>query len=103
VSPAAADAATASPAAADAATASSSSETASAPAAAATIPTVTHRAGSLSLLISFVVLVIVLGTLAPLFLRWRKRKMLERTGAPNLSFTNEASYERDKPEPQKVA
>jgi hypothetical protein len=103
VSPAAADAATASPAAADAATASSSSETASAPAAAATIPTVTHRAGSLSLLISFVVLVIVLGTLAPLFLSWRKRKMLERTGAPNLSFTNEASYERDKPEPQKVA
>jgi hypothetical protein len=96
-------AATVSPAAADAAIASSSSETASAPAAAATTAIVTHRAGSLSLLISFVVLVIVLGTLAPLFLRWRKRKMLERTGAPNLSFTNEASYERDKPEPRKVA
>jgi hypothetical protein len=105
VSPDAADAATASPAAADPATAKSSSETASAPAAAATTttPTVTHRAGSLSLLISFVVLVIVLGTLAPLFLRWRKRKMLERTGTPNLSFTNEASSERDKPEPRKVA
>jgi hypothetical protein len=94
---------TVSPASADAATANPSSETASAPAAAATTPTVTHRAGSLSLLISFVVLVIVLGTLAPLLLRWRKRKMLERTGTPNLSFTNEASSEQDKPEPRKVA
>jgi hypothetical protein len=99
---------TVSPAPADAATANPSSENASAPAAAATTPTVTHRAGSLSLLISFVVLVIVLGTLAPLLLRWRKRKILERTGTPNLSFTNEvstkeASSERDKPEPRKVA
>jgi hypothetical protein len=99
---------TVSPASADAATANPSSENASAPAAAATTPTVTHRAGSLSLLISFVVLVIVLGTLAPLLLRWRKRKILERTGTPNLSFTNEVSTkgagsERDKPEPRKVA
>jgi hypothetical protein len=99
---------TVSPASADAATANPSSENASAPAAAATTPTVTHRAGSLSLLISFVVLVIVLGTLAPLLLRWRKRKILERTGTPNLSFTNEvstkeASSERDEPEPRKVA
>jgi hypothetical protein len=99
---------TVSPASADAATANPSSENASAPAAAATTPTVTHRAGSLSLLISFVVLVIVLGTFAPLLLRWRKRKILERTGTPNLSFTNEvstkeASSERDKPEPRKVA
>jgi hypothetical protein len=115
VSPTATDAApaspaseTVSPASADAATANPSSETASAPAAATTTPTATHRAGSLSLLISFVVLVIVLGTLAPLLLRWRKRKMLERTGTPNLSFTNEvskkeASSDRDKPEPRKVA
>ena len=99
---------TVSPASADAATANPSSENASAPAAAATTPTVTHRAGSLSLLISFVVLVIVLGTLSPLLLRWRKRKILERTGTPNLSFTNEvstkeASSERDEPEPRKVA
>jgi hypothetical protein len=105
---AAAPATTVNPTAADAATANPSSETASAPAAAATTPTATHRAGSLSLLISFVVLVIVLGTLAPLLLRWRKRKMLERTGAPNLSFTNEvskkeASSDQDKPEPRKVA
>jgi hypothetical protein len=42
-------------------------------------------------LISFVVLVVVLGTLAPLIGRWRKRKMLERNGTPNLSFTNEVS------------
>jgi hypothetical protein len=110
-SPAAADAATAkpsspetvSPAAADAATAGPSSEAASAPAAAAPTPAVTHRAGSLSLLIAFVVLVIVLGTLAPLLFRWRKRKVLERTGAPNLSFTNEVSSDLDQPEPRKVA
>ena len=90
-------------AATPAATASPSSETVSTPVAAATTPTVTHRRGSLSLLISFVVLVIVLGTLAPLVGRWRKRKILERTGTPNLSFTNDASSDRDKPEPLKVA
>jgi beta-lactamase regulating signal transducer with metallopeptidase domain len=94
---------TAADAATPATTASSSSETASAPAAAAITPTVTHRAGSLSLLISFVVLVIVLGTLVPLLLRWRKRKTLERAGAQNLSFTNEASSDPDKPELRKVA
>jgi hypothetical protein len=52
-------------------------------------PVATHRTGSLALLVSFVVLIIVLGTTAPLVGRWRKRKMLERDGAPNLSFTNE--------------
>jgi hypothetical protein len=72
----------------------------------------------LSILIAFVVLVIVLGTMIPLLGRWRKRKMLERTGTPNLSFTNEAntnevspnevntneaSSEQEKPEPRKVA
>jgi hypothetical protein len=54
-------------------------------------------------LILVVVIVIVLGTLAPLFGRWRRRKALERTGAPNLSFTKEVSSDRDKPEPRKVA
>jgi hypothetical protein len=97
VSPPAADATT------PAATASPSSETVSPPVAAATTPTVTHKGGSLWLLISFAVLVIVLGTLAPLLGRWRKRKILERTGTPNLSFTKEASSDRDKPEPRKVA
>jgi hypothetical protein len=97
VNPPAADAAP------PAATASPSSETVSTASAAATTPTVTHRAGSLWLLIPFVVLAIVLGTLVPLLGRWRKRKILERTGTPNLSFTNEASFDRDKPEPRKVA
>lgn len=49
------------------------------------------QGGSLTLLISFVMLVIVLGTMASLIGRWRKRKMPERTGSLNLSFTNEVS------------
>jgi hypothetical protein len=115
VSPA--PASTATPSAQDAATpaaAAPSAETVSPPDAAAVAPApVTHRTGSLALLISFVVLVIVLGTTAPLIGRWRKRKMLERDGTPNLSFTNEvstkdvsrkeASSGLDKPEPRKVA
>jgi len=97
-----------------------SAEAAAPPDAAATTPApaASHRAGSLTLLIGFVVLVIVLGTTAPLIGRWRKRKILERDGAPNLSFTNdestseveadeasrkEASSDPGKPEPRKVA
>ena len=87
-------------------------------AAVAPAPAATHRTGSLALLVSFVVLVIVLGTTAPLIGRWRKRKILERDGAPNLSFTNEvgmndviadeantneANTGRDKQEPRKIA
>jgi hypothetical protein len=64
------------------------------------------------------VVVIVLGTTAPLIGRWRKRKALERDGSPNLSFThdsngtevttneattNEAASGRDKAGPRKVA
>jgi hypothetical protein len=102
------------PPAADAAapaTASSASD-AAAPDAMAPAPKETHRASSLPLLIAFVVLVIVLGTTAPLIGRWRKRKMLERDGSPNLSFTNEESADEvitkeaisdDKREPRKVA
>jgi hypothetical protein len=123
-SPAAADAATSSPstqavspAAADAATAGSPSAPGT-PDPAAIAPPETHRTGSLPILIAFVVLVVVLGTMIPLLGRWRKRKMLERTGSPNLSFTNEvntnevspnevntdeASSEQEKPEPRKVA
>lgn len=96
-----------------AAAATPSPETSNSPDVTATAPTVTHRPGSLILLISFVVLVIVLGTMAPLIGRWRKRKLLERNGAENLSFTNEesagdvianqASSGRDKPGPRKVA
>ena len=85
------------------ATASSSSDTVSTPAEAATTPTVTHRGSGLWLFIPVVVLIIVLGTLTPLLGRWRRRKMLERTDAPNLSFTKEVSSDRDMQEPRKVA
>jgi hypothetical protein len=88
--------------------ASPSSETAGTPAAAAAIPTATHKRGSLWLMILFVVLVIALTALAPFVVRWRKRKMLERTDAPNLSLTHEvisdeASSDHDKSEPRKAA
>jgi hypothetical protein len=87
-----------------AAPASTSSETASTPVAAATTPAAPAKRGALWLLIALGVLVIVIGTLAPLLSRWRKRKFLERTGAPNLSFTREASSDPDKPEqPRKAA
>jgi hypothetical protein len=93
-------------AATPAATASPSPQTASA--AVAATPAVTQKGWSLPLLISAVVVIVVLGTLAPLFGRWRRRKMLEKTGTPNLSFTKEAStdevtFDQDKPEPRKVA
>lgn len=114
VSPAVQDAAT------PAATAAPSAETANPPdtAAAAPAPVVTHNAGSLTLLVSFVVLVIVLGTMVPVIARWRRRKMVERDGTPNLSFTNEVGMNdimadeastneahsgRDKGAPRKIA
>lgn len=94
------DAAAASPAA----PASTSSETASTPDAAATIPAAPAKHGALFLLIMLAVLVIVIGTLVPFLGRWRKQKMLERTGVQNLSFTREASSDQDKPEqPRKAA
>ena len=62
------------------------SDAVSTPVPATTAPKATHR-GSLWLLVAFVVLVVLLGTLAPLLSRWRKRRMLERTGTPNLAFT----------------
>ena len=98
VNPPAADADT------HAATASPSPETANpAGAASATSTATTHKSELLWLLILFGVLVIGLGTLVPLLGRWRKRRLLERTGTQNLSFTNEAIPNEDKPEPRKVA
>jgi len=104
------------PATVPAATVSPSPETVSLPAAVPTpptapaavpataiTPTVTHKGMSLGFLISLGVLVIVLATLAPFLGRWRKRRTLERSGTPNLSFTNEASSDRDESEPRKVA
>jgi hypothetical protein len=114
VTPAAKDAATS----ATAATPSQETVSPTDAAAVAPAPVATHRTGSLALLVSFVVLVIVLGTTAPLIGRWRKRKILERDGAPNLSFTsevglndviadkaktNEANTVLDRQEPRKIA
>jgi len=101
VIPTAADTATAAPA-------GPSSETAGTPVAAVAIPTATHKGGSLWLMILLVVLVIALTTLAPFLVRWRKRKVLERTDAPNLSLTHEVTSDEvssghDKPEPRKAA
>jgi hypothetical protein len=91
-------------AAAPATTTSAPLQTASTPDAAATTPAAPARHGALWLLISLAVLVIVIGTLVPFLGRWRKRKMLERTDAPNLSFNRETSSDQDKPEqPRKAA
>ena len=98
-------------------TASTPSAPASTSDAAATTPAVAAAAparhGTLFLLIAFAVVVIVIGTLVPFLGRWRRRKALERTGAPNLSFTEattpvaitrEAISDEDKPEqPRKAA
>jgi len=46
--------------------------------------------------IALVLLILVIGALTPLFSRMRKRRMLERTGTPNLSFTKETTSEQDK-------
>jgi len=96
--PAAADTKAAAAGAAPIAAASTSAETASTPPEAAPTPKKTSRGWSLSMLIPFVVLVIVIGAMSPLISRWRKRKMLERTGAQNLSFNREASSDQNKSE-----
>jgi hypothetical protein len=70
--------------------------TASTPAAADTTPTAPARSWTSWLLIPFVVLVLVLGTLVPLLSKWRKRKMLEARGAENLSFNREESSDKTK-------
>jgi len=79
------------------ATDNSSSEPVSPPAAAATTPTA--RSWSLWLWIAFAVLVAGIGTMFPFLSRWRKAKMLERTGAPNLSLTRDAKSDQGKSDP----
>jgi hypothetical protein len=87
-----------------AATASTPPVAASAPDAAPTPPTAPARHEALFLLILLGVAIIVTGTLVPFLGRWRKRKILEQTGAENLSFTREASPDQDKPDqPRKAA
>ncbi len=78
--------------------ATTSPDTNSAPAAAATTPAKPVKTGSFAIFIAFAVLVILLGILAPFLRRWRKRKMLEGTDAPNLSFTHDAKSDEEKDE-----
>jgi hypothetical protein len=62
--------------------------------------------GSPGILVSFIILVLVIGGLTPLFSRWRKRKLLEQTSAQNLSFSHKASSDpgnSDKPAVRKAA
>ena len=54
------------------------------------------RAGSLVILISFVILVLSSAHSTPLFNRWRKRKFMEKTGAQNLSFTHKSRPQQSK-------
>jgi len=63
-------------------------------------PAATSRGWSLWFLIALAVVVIAMGTLVPFLSRWRKRKMSDRTGAPNLSFTREPSSDQGKSDPQ---
>ena len=65
---------------------------------AATTPAPAVRKGGFPtwLGIALVLLILVIGALTPLFSRMRKRRMLERTGTPNLSFTKETNSEQDK-------
>jgi hypothetical protein len=93
-------------AATPAATSGTSSDPISTPAAAAPTPTATSKGWSFWLWIAVAVLVVVIGVLFPFFSRWRKRKSLERTDAPNLSFTREVSSgpgNSDKQGPRKAA
>jgi hypothetical protein len=83
-------------AAAPAAPADAPSETARTPVEAATKPATSAWGGSLWILVSLVVVVLLMSALVPLFNRWRKRKLLEQTSAQNLSFTNEASSDQGK-------
>jgi len=87
-------------AATPAATATTPAATASAPDVAVAPPVAPSKRGSLLLLIALGVVVIVIGTLVPVLSRWRKRKNLERTDAPNLSFTRETSSDQAKSDPK---
>jgi hypothetical protein len=93
-----------------AATASTPAATSSAPPAPVSSPpaksTTSVWSGSPGILVSFIVLVLVIGALTPLFNRWRKQKLLEQTRGQNLSFTRRASSDpgtSDKPEVRKAA
>ena len=73
-----------------------STPAATTPAASSPAPTVKKGGFPTWLGIALVLLILVIGALTPLFSRMRKRRMLERTGTPNLSFTKETTSEQDK-------
>lgn len=75
-----------------AAAASTPSTTATEPDQAAPRPVVPAKSGSL-LWVPIVVVVLIMGAVAPLLNRWRKRRLLEQTGEQNLSFSHRASSE----------
>ena len=73
-----------------------STPAATTPAASSPAPAVKKGGFPTWLGIALVLLILVIGALTPLFSRMRKRRMLERTGTPNLSFTKETTSEHDK-------
>jgi hypothetical protein len=95
---------------ADAATIPATDSTASAAATesapAAAIPAVAVKSTSSWLWIPIVAVVLILGAVAPLLNRWRKRKLLGQSRAENLSFSHRAVSEpgtSDKPTSRKAA
>jgi hypothetical protein len=73
-----------------------STRAATTPAATTPAPAVKKGGFPTGLGIALVLLILVIGALTPLISRMRKRRMLERTGTPNLSFTKETTSEQDK-------
>ena len=73
-----------------------STPAATTPAATTPAPAVKKGGFPTGLGIALVLLILVIGALTPLVSRMRKRRMLERTGTPNLSFTKKTTSEQDK-------
>jgi hypothetical protein len=82
--------------AAAATTPAATSQADSTPAATTPAPAVKKGGFPTWLGIALVLLILVIGALTPLVTRMRKRRMLERTGTPNLSLTRETTSEQDK-------
>lgn len=67
---------------------------------------VTAKSASSWIWIPVVIVVLIMGALTPLLNRWRKRRLLEKSGAQNLSFSHRASSESgnsEKPAGRKAA
>jgi hypothetical protein len=78
----------------------------STPAAAPTKPATKAWSGSLWILVAFVVVVLVIGAMVPVVNKWKKRRLLERASAENLSFSHRAISDPgriDKPTGRKAA